>query len=113
MMPVEFLTIPDRVALVMDRPMRAQSIRAAMLDRDPGKPAPPTVGAIRATLSPVHFGVHGTGQFWSTGCCGPMWLVKRVSTDPSETTCGGCKRSRAWRKAKEAADALCDPGGEP
>ena len=50
MMPVEFLTIPDRVALVMDRPMRAQSIRAAMLERDPGKPAP-TVGAIRATLS--------------------------------------------------------------
>ena len=50
MLPVEFLTIPDRIALVLSHPMRAQSIRAAMLDRDPGKPAP-TVGAIRATLA--------------------------------------------------------------
>ena len=50
MMPVEFLTIPDRIALVMRRPMRAQSIRRAMLERDPGKPVP-TAGAIRATLS--------------------------------------------------------------
>ena len=45
---------------------------------------------------PVHFGVHGTGQFWSTGCYGPMWLVKRVSTDPSET------ESRAMRRAQNA-----------
>ena len=62
---------------------------------------------------PVHFGVHGAGLFWSTGCYGPVWRVDRVSTDPAKVTCGGCKRSRAWRKAKEAADALCDPGGEP
>ena len=50
MLPVEFLTIPDRISAVLKGQMRAPEILAAILARDPGKPAP-TVNAIRATLS--------------------------------------------------------------
>lgn len=52
MMPAEFLTIPDRIILALEKmsPATAWDIRKAMLDRDPGEPAP-SLASIRATLA--------------------------------------------------------------
>lgn len=52
------------------------------------------------------------GRLRNVPACGHAWgLGRRGTRDPAKVTCGGCRRTLAWRKAMMLAETQARPAG--